>query len=86
MRWRRTPQVLWRTAPGYLALATVDGRITEVGGSGGDIWTHLAGWITEEELTATLARECGAEEAVVSADLHSLLHELHAQGYVERGD
>lgn len=86
MRWRRRPRVLWRTAPGYLALATVDGRTLEVDGPGGDVWAQLAGWITEEELTAALARQYGAEEQVVSPDVRSLLHELHAQGYVDRDD
>ena len=84
MRWRRSTEVLWRTAPGYLALATVDGRTVEVGGAGAEIWVRLADWTTEEDLTATLARAYGAELQVVSPDVRSLLHELHAQGYVDR--
>lgn len=86
MRWRRSPRVLWRTAPGYLVLATLDGRTAEVGGSGCDVWAGLADWITEEELTAALARQYRAEERVVSADVRPLLQELHAQGYVDRDD
>lgn len=85
MKWRRNPRVLWRAAPGYLVLATMDGRTLEVAGPGGDVWAGLAGWITEEELTAALARQYGAEEQVVSPDVRSLLRELHAQGYVDRG-
>ena len=86
MRWRRSRRVLWRIAPGYLALATVDGRTVEVDGPGCDVWARLAGWITEDELTAALARQYGAEERVVSPGVRSLLQELLAQGYVVRGD
>src|SRR5262245_32431725 len=52
VRWRRDPGVLWRTAPGYLVLATTDGSSLEVAGSGADVWRYLADWISEEELTA----------------------------------
>jgi coenzyme PQQ synthesis protein D (PqqD) len=84
VKWRRSPQALWRTAPGYLALSTVDGRTVEVGGPGGDIWVLLAEWITDDDLTAALARAYGAEVQVVSPDVRSLLHQLHAQGYIDR--
>ena len=86
MRWRRSPTVLWRQVPGYLALATVDGRTIEVEGPGGDIWLRLAGWVTEEQLTTALARAYGADERIVADDVRALLHQLHAQGYVERRD
>ena len=84
MRWRRNPEVLWRTAPGYLALATVEGRTIEVAGPGGDIWIRLAGWITEEELAAAMVAQYGGVEQVVSRDVRALLQELQAQGYVDR--
>jgi hypothetical protein len=84
MRWRRATEVLWRTAPGYLVLAGVDGRIVEVDGPGGDIWSRLCSWVTEEELIADLARRYGADERIVAADVQSLLHELHGRSYVER--
>lgn len=78
--------MLWRTAPGYLALSTLDGHTVEVGGPGRDVWARLAAWTTEEELTAALVREYGAEERVVSPDVRLLLEELHRQGYVDRDD
>ena len=84
MRWRRNPAVLWRTAPDYLVLAAVDGRTLEVDGPGCEVWTRLAGWISEGDLTAALARHYGAEERVVSSDVRSLLEGLHGQGYVDR--
>jgi hypothetical protein len=84
VRWRRSTRVLWRTAPCYLVLATVDGRFVEVQGPGCDVWALLTDWITEEDLVSDLARQYGAEEQIVSQDVRSLLHELHAQGYVDR--
>jgi hypothetical protein len=86
VRWRRHPGVLWRTAPGYLALSTVSGRTIEVDGPGCDVWSRLAEWVTEEDLVAALARQYYAEEHVVSPDVRSLLVALHAQGYVDRDD
>ena len=86
MRWRRSPTALWRVAPGYLVLGTVDGRTLEVDGPGGDVWERLTGWVTAEELTAALARQYGASVEMVSRDVQSLLGELHAQGYVDRDD
>ena len=86
MKWRRSPSVLWRTAPGYLAVATVDGSTIEVEGPGCDVWAHLAVWISEDALTAALARQYGAEQRIVSPDVRALLHELHGQGYVDRDE
>lgn len=86
MMWRRSPHVLWRMAPAFLVLATVDGTAVEVDGPGADIWMRLVEWITEDELTAALAKAYGADVQVVSSDVRSLLDELHAQGYVDRTD
>lgn len=86
MRWRRNPRVLWRVAPGYLVLGTVDGRTIEVDGPGCDVWELLTGWVNEGEVTAALARQYGASEEIVARDVRSLLGELHAQGYVDRDD
>lgn len=78
--------MLWRAAPGYLVLATVDGRTIEVGGSGGDVWSRLSVWSDGDELIADLARRYGAEERAVASDVQALLGDLHAQGYVERDE
>jgi Coenzyme PQQ synthesis protein D (PqqD) len=86
VRWRRSPRVLWRIAPGYLVLGTVDGRTVEVDGPGCDVWQLLTDWVTDEALNAALARQYGASEEIVSRDVRSLLGELHAQGYVDRDD
>lgn len=84
MKWRRNPRVLWRAAPRYLALCTVDGRTVEVDGPGVDVWARLADWTAEEDLTAALARDYAIDDEVLSSDVRSLLRELHAQGYVDR--
>ena len=78
--------MLWRTAPGYLVLATVHGKVIEVEGPGCDVWIRLADWTTEEDLIAGLTQKYGAARAVVSRDLRGLLRELHAQGYVDPED
>jgi hypothetical protein len=84
VRWRRSPRVLWRAAPGYLVLGTVDGRTIEVAGPGCDVWGLLTGWVDEDDVTAVLARRYGASEELVARDVRPLLGELHAQGYVDR--
>ena len=84
MRWRRSPSALWRVAPGYLVLGTVDGRTIEVEGPGGQVWELLGHWATEEELATALAREYGSSQEIISRDVRALLGELHAQGYVDR--
>jgi hypothetical protein len=84
VRWRRSPQVLWRTAPGYLVLGTVDGRTLEVEGSGGEVWARLDRWIAEDQLTTELARYFGVDLGLVAAEVGSLLEELHVRGYVDR--
>jgi len=84
VRWRRSPRALWRAAPGYLVLGHVDGRTIEVDGPGGDVWELLADWVTDEALTAALARRYGTSQEIVSRDVRSLLGERHAQGYVDR--
>ena len=86
MRWRRSPLVLWRAAPGYLVLGTVSGHTIEVEGSGADVWARLVSWITQEEVTAALVAQYGAEARVVSLDVLSLLEALGEAGYVDRDD
>lgn len=83
MMWRRRPQVLWRAVPGYLALATPEGRTLEVGGAAHEVWTRLADWVGEDALAGDLAVRYSAEERDIARDVQSLLHHLHAEGFVE---
>lgn len=82
-RWRRRSDVLWRTAPGYLVVGTVDGRTLEVEGPGDEVWALLETWTTERDLVAAMRRRYTAEESTVAADLRSLLDALHEAGHVE---
>lgn len=84
MRWRRNPQVLWRTAPGYLVLAGLDGDAMEIEGPGSDVWARLEHGMAEEELISALARAYAADPATVSGDVRPLLSELLGRGFVER--
>lgn len=84
--WRRRSEVLWRVAPNYLVLASVDGQILEIEGPGGEIWAMLDDWVTEEVLVASLASRYGAAETTVAADLVPLLARLYEVGYVARID
>jgi hypothetical protein len=84
VRWRRSPGALWRAVPGYLVLATVDGRTLEVEGPGGDVWAGLEAWTAEEDLAADLAERYGTDPSIVATDVRALLEQLHRQGYVDR--
>jgi hypothetical protein len=86
VRWRRDPEVLWRAVPGYLVLATLDGRVTEATGPAGEAWRRLEQWTEEAQLTKELSRQFGADEVAVARDLRTLLHQLDEQGLVHACD
>jgi hypothetical protein len=86
VRWRRSGAVLWRTAPEYLVLATVEGRTAEVFGPGADIWVRLVEWTAERDLIDDLARRFAAPVETVAPDTRRLLRQLSEQGYVDRRD
>jgi hypothetical protein len=73
-------------APDYLVLGDVAGRTVEVSGPGHDIWGLLDDWVTEKDVSVALAHQYGADEKLVSRDVHALLTELHGHGYVDRDD
>ncbi len=78
--------MLWRTAPGYLVVASIDGQTLEVGGPGGEIWGLLDEWIAEADVVMMLASRYGVPEMTVAADVVPLLERLKGVGYVERLD
>jgi hypothetical protein len=84
VRWRRDPTVLWRSAPGFLALGTVDGRTRVVEGPGHDVWSLLDDWVAEDDLAESLAGRYGTGADSVLADLRVLLGQLHEDGLVQR--
>jgi hypothetical protein len=67
-------------------VGTVDGRILEVDGPGGELWQLLTGWVEEEDVVAILTGRYEADSKIILRDVRSLLSELSAQGYVDRGD
>jgi len=77
---------LWRAAPDYLALATVDGRTTEVHGPGYAVWNLLDRPIQQERLIELVAERYGVQRDLVATDVVALLTDLKAGGYVERWD
>ncbi len=85
MRWRRPPGVLWRAAPGYLVLGSVEGDVLEIDGPGADVWANLGGWITLDALADRLAGEYHAEPDAVAGDVQRLLDQLHERAFVEQG-
>ncbi len=86
MIWSRSQDVLWRAAPDYLALATVDGRTTEVHGPGYAVWNLLDRPIQQERLIELVAERYGVQRDLVATDVVALLTDLKAGGYVERWD
>ena len=81
-KWIRSPNVLWRTAPDFLALATIEGDLIEVSGPGEQIWNLLASAMAFDDLVDCLSVRYGGDSAVISQDVAELLHTLGEGGYV----
>lgn len=86
MRWRRSTQILWRSAPSYLALARVDGGHIEIRGPGDVVWELLEHEIDYRSLVDELARRFQADVEVVELDLRKLLLDLEREQYVVQCD
>lgn len=85
-RWKRAQSVVWRMAPGYLALGTVEGDVLEVEGSGDEVWRHLERWVSTDELVARLTARHGVADEDLAAEVVALLGELRSAGYVEHNE
>jgi hypothetical protein len=83
-RWVRSPHVLWRTAPGFLAVADIDGEVTRAEGPAADIWEQLAEPVTIERLSSELADRYGEPVEAVRTDLIPFLLDLAERGIVDR--
>lgn len=83
MKVRRRPDVLWRTAEGYLVVSTVDGEALQAAGPAPEIWKGLGDWITVDDLSHDLAERHGAEPDQVRSDVAAFVDELISEGYVE---
>lgn len=84
MKWSRAKSVLWRTAPGYLALMTPDGAPSEIHGPGAEVWSLLEQSVETETLVDAIASRYSADRDVVAGDVRRLLEQLHTDGYVDR--
>lgn len=78
----RRADVLWRIAPGFLAVSTVDGEALTAGGPAAEIWQLLAQPTTVDELCTQLAARHAIEAAQVRADVTPFLTELIEADYV----
>ncbi len=85
---RRGPAV-WRTAPGYLTVAAIDGRSVEIGGPAATIWNSLPAGRDEsigiKALAAQLATEFRLTPGVAEMHVIDVLDALEAIGCVVRG-
>lgn len=79
----RRADLLWRDAPGYLVVATVDDEVHEATGPAPEIWRELARPIAVGELVATLADAHGVAPDAIRADVTTFVHELIDLGLVE---
>jgi hypothetical protein len=82
--WARG-DVLWRVAPRFLALCTVDGSVTEVHGPAADVWDELATPREHADLLQAVAGRYGLPAEAVAADVAALLDQLQAGGFVTGG-
>ncbi len=81
-RYQRRPDLLSRTAPGFVTLARVDGTGVTLTGTGAAVWELLDEARSVAEVAAELAHTYDADAARISADVEPLLGELTASGYV----
>lgn len=82
MAWSRASAALWRSVPGYLALAKPDGTLTEVRGPGADVWQEIERPAELDQIVESLALRYLADRSVVLQDVRRLLVELEKGGYV----
>ncbi len=86
-RVRRGP-ALWRVTPGFLAVAAVDGRTVEAGGSAGAIWQLLPEPdqppIGLDALVARLSADHQVPPELVEADTMRVLGALESIGCAVR--
>jgi hypothetical protein len=74
--------VLWRTAPGYLVLSTVDGVPIEVLGPGADVWEALDRPRALDDIVGQLAPRYDVDPSRMTADVAGLLDQLSERGFV----
>lgn len=78
----RARDVLWRVAPGFLVVATLDDVIHEASGPAPDIWQLIGAPIAFGELIAALADAHDLPPAEIRDDLTTFVTELVDRGLV----
>jgi hypothetical protein len=82
----REANVLWRVAPGYLVLATLDGEVYESAGPAPEIWRAIDRPIDVGQLITSLAETYGLAPEQIRTDVNSFLAELVTAGLVSADD
>lgn len=80
---RRHPESIWRSAPGFLAVARPGTEILTVSGPAADLWELLDRHTTLSDVAAELAARHDAPVDVVLHDLEPLWDRLRIEGLVE---
>lgn len=81
-RYRRSPDLLTRQAPGFVALARIDGATVSLAESGAAVWDLLDEPRTLAELADALAETYDADASTIAVDVEPLLGQLTESGFV----
>ena len=81
-RYQRRPELLTRQAPGFVALARVDGTSVRLPGSGAAVWALLDEPRSVAEVGEALTSTYDADAAQIAADVEPLLEQLAESGFV----
>lgn len=70
------------TADGVIVLDIASGRVFSANAIGAHIWRRLADGWTEMDVAREIARESGADEAVVRQDVAAFVAQLTGHGFL----
>lgn len=83
VRYRRSPDVLWRSTPRGLWLRPLGGETLTVAAPGDAVWVLLDEATTLEELVGALTDHFGESAARIRGDVETLLADLVARGVLQ---
>jgi hypothetical protein len=84
VRFRRSPNCLWRSFAGEVLLSGEDREIRTMAGTAAEVWSVLREPMTAEEVATRLTRIYQAPSEVIARDVAALLGELENLGYVDQ--
>jgi hypothetical protein len=85
MTWFATPihALSMKVADAVVLIVDLrDGRCVELNRTAGRVWQGLESGLSATEIARDLAKEFGIEEARAAADVHALMSDLRAQGFL----